>query len=310
MTQEQYQWLKDNGYDPADYERLGTRIQMNPPIRGSEHRDALWQAVLVRQKANDTRQMVETIQTFIREYGQLPANNLRVLEGMIMIADYHDGRNDRRQSARWFEDTLNEFERRGEQPASPAAFYAGKAQFMLSEHKFEKWVALQIRGNLRQQERLLKEKIEGQQALQQEYTKVMAYGNLEWTMAANFRIGSLLQQFAAALYEVPIPFEEGTEHYDVYQEQLEDLAIPLEETAIARYEQTIARARQDLIVNEWTKRTLAELNTFKPAEYPLYKEERSFIYTRKVTGIPYFDADTYSRYTERAQRRTEEGGTP
>lgn len=30
---------------PADYERLGTRIQMNPPIRGSEHRNALWQAV-------------------------------------------------------------------------------------------------------------------------------------------------------------------------------------------------------------------------------------------------------------------------
>jgi dihydroorotase len=30
---------------PDCYERLGTRAQMNPPIRGAEHRDALWRAV-------------------------------------------------------------------------------------------------------------------------------------------------------------------------------------------------------------------------------------------------------------------------
>ncbi len=30
---------------PGCYEQLGTRAQMNPPIRGSEHRDALWKAV-------------------------------------------------------------------------------------------------------------------------------------------------------------------------------------------------------------------------------------------------------------------------
>ena len=28
-----------------DYERLGTKLQMNPPVRGPEHRDALWRAI-------------------------------------------------------------------------------------------------------------------------------------------------------------------------------------------------------------------------------------------------------------------------
>ncbi len=28
-----------------DYARLGTRLQMNPPVRGSEHREALWRAI-------------------------------------------------------------------------------------------------------------------------------------------------------------------------------------------------------------------------------------------------------------------------
>ena len=30
---------------PEDYERLGTKVQMNPPVRGPEHRDALWRAI-------------------------------------------------------------------------------------------------------------------------------------------------------------------------------------------------------------------------------------------------------------------------
>ncbi len=32
-------------FTAADYERLGTLIQMNPPVREASHRDALWQAV-------------------------------------------------------------------------------------------------------------------------------------------------------------------------------------------------------------------------------------------------------------------------
>lgn len=32
-------------FSDEDYERLGTRIQMNPPIRGKEHQDALWKAI-------------------------------------------------------------------------------------------------------------------------------------------------------------------------------------------------------------------------------------------------------------------------
>jgi dihydroorotase len=30
---------------PEAYERLGARAQMNPPIRGTSHRDALWAAI-------------------------------------------------------------------------------------------------------------------------------------------------------------------------------------------------------------------------------------------------------------------------
>lgn len=274
------------------------RAYPNDPQAGP----GMWQAVLAYQKAGDSRQMINTIQTYIREYGRNPENNLRVLEGMMMIADYHESRKDQRNAAVWYRNVLNEYNSRGFEPASPGSYYSGKAEFMLVEQEFEKWKALEIKGNLRAQERLLKEKIEGQQKLTAKYNEVMAHRSLEWTMAANFRIGSLLQHFAAALYEVPIPFAEGTDEHDIYQERLEDIAIPLEEAAITRYEQTIQRAQQDKIVNEWTKRTLDELNKFKPGEYPLYKEERRSIQKQSVTGLPYLDAEAYEVFKERAEQ--------
>lgn len=274
------------------------RAYPNDPQAGP----GMWQAVLVYQKAGDSKQMMATIQTYIREYGQNPENNLRVLEGTMLIADYHEGRKDHRNAAIWYRNVLNEYKKRGLEPASPGAYYSAKAEFMLVEQDFEKWKALQIKGNLKTQERLLKEKIEGQQKLTAQYNEVMAHRSLEWTMAANFRVGSLLQHFATALYEVPIPFAEGTDEHDIYQERLEDIAIPLEEAAITRYEQTIQRAQQDKIVNEWTKRTLDELNKFKPGEYPLYKEERRSIEKQSVTGLPYLDAEAYEVFKERAEQ--------
>src|SRR5690606_22184941 len=109
----------------------------------------MWQAVLAYQKAGDSRQMINTIQTYIREYGRNPENNLRVLEGMMMIADYHENRKDQRNAAVWYRNVLNEYNSRGFEPASPGSYYSGKAEFMLVEQEFEKWKALEIKGNLR-----------------------------------------------------------------------------------------------------------------------------------------------------------------
>ena len=103
-------------------------------------------------------------------------------------------------------------------------------------------------------------------------------------MAAGFRLGSLFQGFAESLYQVPIPFEPGTERYNIYRTQLEDIAIPLEDKAVERYAQTVERAREAKVVNKWTKRALEELNKYRPEEYPLYKEARQARQRSIVTG--------------------------
>ncbi len=245
---------------------------------------AAWQAVLAWEKAGDERKMIRAIDEFNQTYGSNPDQNLNFFKGLDKKADYYEGRNSTRRADRIYEEILQEYETRGIAPGSPEAFYAAKSRFMLVEREFEDWRDIKIKGSINRQRKRLETKIEGQKELTAKYESVWEYQSLEWTMASSFRIGSLFQQFAISLYDVPIPFDDMSEEYEIYRTQLEDIAIPLEDEAIVRYEKTIQKARDAKIVNKWTKRTLEELNKYKPAEYPLFKEKRREVEYRPVSG--------------------------
>ncbi len=257
--------------------------------------DTAWQAALVWEKAGQKQKMNDAIENFIRSYGGNPAQDKRVMEGIDKIADYHEGRRDQRAADRQYNRLIDEYQRRGIAPGSPGAYFAAKAAFMLVEREYADWAKIKIKGNLAGQQKVLKTKIAGQQALNRKYEEVWAYGSLEWTMASSYRKGKLMQEFAASLYEVPIPFKEGSEQYDIYRTQLEDIAIPLEDKAIESYEATIAKARKEKIVNEWTKRALEELNSYKPSEYPLYHDEKRVMRRARTTGRDFLDYDGYKK---------------
>lgn len=246
--------------------------------------EAQWQAVEAWQKADRKRKMVQAIRDFRENYGDKPERSKRVLEGMMRIAKWYreEGRED--DAAEMYNEVLTEFEERELAGGSDSAYYAAKAQFELAERQYKDWKEIKIDGSLSQQKNKLQEKIKVQKEVQKEFKKVFAYQNLEWTLASGYRLGSLFQGFAESLYNVPIPFEPGTPQYDTYMRRLEQIAFELEDKAIARYVKTIEKAREEKIVNKWTKRTLEELNAYRPKEYPLYKEARLARQKRMVTG--------------------------
>ncbi len=274
-----------------------------------EDADAIqWRTVENLEKAGDTDGTFDAIETYRREYGT--AQNLdRVFEGMMKIADYHRERDDRRKATKWYEDILETYDSRDTTQADNTNFYAAKAQFMLSNYVFADWDALKIEGSLSQQKTRLEEKLARAKEVRTAFDKVFQYKNLEWSLAANFRVGSLYQQFATALYNVPIPFEPGTEEYNIYITQLEDYAIPYEDKAIERYEKNIQMARDRKVVNEWTKKTLEQLNSYMPDKYPLYKEERRAVRHRTLSGASFLDTEAYQKRQERNEGdAVDEGG--
>jgi len=257
--------------------------------------DVYWQAVQCWKKADRTRDMLNGYETYIDTHGST-ANSIKVFTALGALYDYYAEKGDDRKAKKWYERTLAEYASYGIQPNTPEAYYAAKAEFMLVEYEFEEWDKIKLKGNVKKQGELLQQKIKGQQALTPMYEKVYAYRNLEWTLAAGYRLGNMYQRFANMLYDAPVPFPEGSEQWDIYRGQLDDIAIPLEDKAVESYVRVVDKGRQDKIVNEWTKRAVQELNKYRPAEYPLYKEERRSISDDVKTGLPLLDKEAYEKY--------------
>jgi rubrerythrin len=230
--------------------------------------------------------MFEAFETYKTEFGSKPENAEKVLQGMNWIAEYREDEGEEDEAMDQYRAILKAFKERSLKPGTDSAYYAAKAQFQLAEKKYQKWKKIKIDGDLSEQKKLLDKKIKEQKKVSKAFKKVWDYKNLEYTLASSFRVGSLFQGFAESLYQVPIPFDPGSEQYRMYRTQLEDIAIPLEDKAIERYEQTIKKAREEKIVNEWTKKTLNELNKYRPNEYPLYKESRMASESKLGTGYP------------------------
>jgi TolA-binding protein len=257
--------------------------------------DAQWQAVQSWKKAGDADEMMDAIATHRREYGARADQSVRVLEGMMMIADHHAETGNHRKALRWYEDIIEEYQTRGIAKGQPGSYFGAKARFLLAEEEFQEWKEIEIKGSMKQQGRLLKKKIAEQKGVAAAFQEVFNYGSLEWTLAAFFRTGSIYEAFAQSLYNVPIPFEQGSEKWLIYRTQLDDMVIPLEDKAIEYYEGTIRKAREEKVVNKWTKRTLEQLNKYMPDKYPLYKEERREIAQRTRTGVSFIGVGDYQR---------------
>lgn len=274
----------------------------------SSHKNAAsaqWQAGQSWKKAEKDKEMIRAVEGFIKTFGT-SENSPRVLEGSMLLADHYEEKRDKKSALKWYQRTLSEYASRRVEAGSPAAQYAAKAQFMLAEEEFKKWDAIQLKGALNTQKKALASKQSEFPRVSLEYDKVFAYRSLEWVMAAGFRKANMFQRFAQALYDASVPFREGSEEYDIYRQQLDDVALPLEDKAVEEYAKIAAKAREEKIVNEWTKRTLDELNKYKPAEYPLYKEERVFVEERPMSGLPALGAQQYEQIKNPPLRETEE----
>lgn len=279
-----------------EYEKAAQRFEefYKKYPKDADAEAAAWRVIINWQKAKKPREMIKAVENYQSSFGSAATAD-RYLEGTMMVADYYQENRKEKDAKKWYEKALKDYVALGAKPGTRAAYFTAKAQFLLTEIDFAKWDAIKIKGSQAAVKKALQERIKGQQSLTAEYEKVAAYQSLEWVMAAYFRIGNTFQRFAQALYDAPVPYREGSEEWDIYRQMLDDQAIPLEDEAVKRYEKVAQQARQDKIVNEWTKKTLDELNKYKPQEYPLYKEERQSLEERDYSGQPFMTGEDYKK---------------
>ncbi len=281
---------------------------------GEYYAETLWLAAQTWEKAGRQGERDRLYDRFEDEFGEDPDYVARIFRIKLTHAREHEEADRQAQADSQYEAILElyaDWHEDREEPLPGDAEIreaAAESRFMLAERKFEEWDSIRIEGTLQQQQNRLQDRLDGIDEVQSSYREVIDFGNLDWNLAAYFRIGNMLHRMADALFDVPNPFDEGTDEYWVYQDTLDDLAFPLEDNAVQRYEQVIAMARQHEIVNEWTQRALEEIHEYEPSDYPFYVEEQRPYEIAMDRAVPLLSYGAYQRRLERRDWRDQQEG--
>lgn len=247
----------------------------------------LFRAGVLYEKIAEREEALRVYKRFYKQFGGLANQNERVIEALARSADIYRVLGQVREWETMAKTVIKEFAARGMQPGTMAAAQAARMQFALVEEQFKQYEAIQFKGSLKEQGRLVQQKRKMLQDLELAYAQVLPYKSIEWTSAAVFRMAQIHELFARALFEAEVP-KMTEEEEDLYRTQLEDAAKGYLDTAQERYVKVIEENRRLKRVNEWTKKAVEAMNRYRPAEFPLDKQERQ---TRdmEVRLIPRFE---------------------
>jgi TolA-binding protein len=233
----------------------------------------LFRAGTLNEKSGNAAEAVRLYKRLLKEHGGDAKLSGLVVESLARMAQMAKADGNRKEYERLSLQVIAEFDGRGLAADTPVAAFPARARFELIEPRFEQYAAIQFRGALKVQGKLLQEKARLLEQLEGDYRKVLPYKALEWTTAGYYRLAQIHELFARALFEAEIP-EMSEEEMDIYQTAIEDKARSYQEMAQQRYETLVAEARRLKFASEWTRKAIESLNKYRPAEFPLQKQER------------------------------------
>ena len=148
------------------------------------------------------------------------------------------------------------------------------ARFAALEPEWQRFEKIDF-ANFRRLRGALADKVERLERLERDYLAVIALGSEAWTLAALTRLGQLYRDFAQKLLDSPDPPELSADELDLYRNELEGRAFPLEEKAIQAFEATVAKAFELTLYDRWLLVAEDELNALRPGTYPRRHREMS-----------------------------------
>ena len=119
--------------------------------------------------------------------------------------------------------------------------------------------------------------------VQRAYAEVFKYKRVEWTLAALYRQGYILERFGQTIIETPVPpevkrlGERGGGRLPGPRSSSRPWRSKTRPWRV--YAATLDEAKKNRVSNEWTKKTLESLNRYRPKEYPVLKEPKPAIAT-------------------------------
>jgi tetratricopeptide (TPR) repeat protein len=236
-------------------------------------KDARWQAAELYEKSAANKQAIKAYKTYLEKF---PKPFDRAVEAHQRIATLYQKVGDKRNYNDWLKRLVAKDASGGSQRTTRSRYVAAKASYELAEPDYQQFSKLKLTIPLK---RSLKKKKKAMQTALANYEKIAGYEVSEFTTAASYKIAEIYNRFGKDLMSSQRPKRLKADELEQYEILLEEQAFPFEEKSIDIHEINAARTAQG-IYDEWVKKSLAVLKTFKPNQYN--KPERSEVITNEI----------------------------
>jgi tetratricopeptide (TPR) repeat protein len=151
--------------------------------------------------------------------------------------------------------------------------YAAKAQFELTEAMFREYQSIRLVMPERDLQRAISRKAALLKQLKEQYVEIINLGDPEMAVAALHYLGLSYQEFSQSLFKAPVPPSLSPEEIQMYQVELGNQAMPIEQQAIEAFEKALKKGYELDVYSEYTRKSYEQLSQFKPSVYPPQRGE-------------------------------------
>lgn len=245
------------------------------------------------EKAHDTAKQSSCLKDFIKKYDKQQAAGEYVVQAFMKLAVITESSTKNKDDVlKAYKRVRDEFINRKLPGATPAAGFAAKADFMIMEEKFKAFQKKELKFGAKPEQ--IKKTFESftneAKQLNEDYQKIWSYKDATWTLASFLRTGDVYYEFAQKLVKAgdspPDDLKKLAKQAckanpddcgiveGQYKDAIYQFVTPVEDEAKKRWKDTLARASQLGVTNEYVKKARENLSKYLPDEFPFIKDER------------------------------------
>jgi len=248
---------------------------------GDENASKLaYQLVDLYEKGKDKTRTEKALSSFLRTHGKDPKMVVQAMTATIKLGRAAEEAGRKKDAQQYYKSVVKLYEESGQQPATRPASLCAEAAFRLAESRFDEYETIRLGASSSQQRKQGALKRDKLMELEKIYATITNYESPEWMVAALYKAGALWKDlaevFASAPYPSDLPQDEDFKYQ--YEIQIGDLRAKFEDTARSRWRDAADVAQKTGVYDEWTYKTLVELNRFEEdrQRYPLFREVKQF----------------------------------
>jgi TolA-binding protein len=276
----------DQQYERASkaYERYATTFKDRPDAAENFFRSGL---VLERYK--DWKNAIAVFTRFIQNYRHVDSEKGRIVQAQMKIAEAYQELGDQRRAQQGYEETIkqfNAFKLPVGTAGGPAAEAVAKSTFQIADADIKGYESTNFDVPEQKLLNTVKAKEAAMKKLSDKYKAVLLYKRGQWSLAAYYRLGYLIENYANCWISSPCPKGLDEESCDVYKGKVQEEAEKWIKLAIVAFEETLAKSKTFTLANEWTQKTMESLNRLDPLKYPLQKEPEAALVVDRFGAQP------------------------